>query len=95
MANLNRSPSQGEFLPARVPSTPSALAPPSRPQTVTMYRGPDGFEAKDFAFKLQSVKVNSKGTEDRKTVAKIHVDLSTYCTGQVNPQPVEKTFTLK
>lgn len=64
-------------------------------QTATMYKSADGFEPKDFSFKLQSVKKNSKGVEDRKTVAKIHVDLSTYCTGQVNPQPVEKTFTLK
>lgn len=64
-------------------------------QTATFYKGPNGFEPKEFAFKLQSAKASSKGSEERKTVAKVHVDLSQYCTGQVNPQPVEKTFTLK
>ncbi|GAX83357.1 hypothetical protein CEUSTIGMA_g10782.t1 [Chlamydomonas eustigma] len=64
-------------------------------QQVTMYKSAEGFEKKDFAFKLQSVKINSKGHEDRKTVAKVHIDLAPFCTGQLNPQPVEKSLQLK
>ena len=49
----------------------------------------------DFAFKLQSVTTTSKGAEDRKTVAKVHIDLAPFCTGQTDPQPVEKCLQLK
>lgn len=49
----------------------------------------------DFAFKLQSVTTNSHGSEDRKTVAKVHIDLAAFCTGQTNPPPVEKSLQLK
>jgi len=49
----------------------------------------------DFAFKLQSVTTNSHGSEDRKTVSKVHIDLAAFCTGQTNPSPVEKSLQLK
>lgn len=75
------------------PLRPHPLSP-LNPQTVTMYKSAEGFEAKEFAFKLQSV-VKGKGDDNRKTFAKTHIDLAEFCTGQPDPQPVEKTLTLK
>ena len=50
---------------------------------------------KDYAFKLQTVSASAKGSDDRKTVAKVHIDLAPFCTGQTDPKPVEKSLQLK
>jgi len=63
-------------------------------QQATIYRGPSGFLPKEYVFKIQHMKAGGKADE-RKTIAKVTIDLAQFCTGQVEPQPVDKFLQLK
>jgi hypothetical protein len=64
-------------------------------QTVTMYLDNGKPQSKEYTFKIQSVKNDSKGSEDKKTIGKTKVDLSSFCTQEANPAPQEIFLQLK
>ena len=70
-------------------------APPIPPQTATVYQENGVFVAKEYVFKVQSVKARGRGGEDRRTVGKVRVDLAQFCNAEVEPLPKEVFFQLK
>ncbi|KXZ44354.1 hypothetical protein GPECTOR_69g447 [Gonium pectorale] len=64
-------------------------------QTATMYKDHTELLPKDYSFKVQSVKVNSKGEEKRKTVGKAHVNMAQFCSEALDAQPQEVLLHLK
>lgn len=65
-------------------------------QSATLYRSGHSFLAKEYTFKLQSVKQGGKpGQEKRKTVAKGKLDLSQYCSHDAHPDAQDVTLQLE
>lgn len=63
-------------------------------QTATIYKEHNELQAKDFSFKVQELRVKSKGDE-RKTIGKVHVDLAQFCTEHADGQQQEVFLQLK
>lgn len=65
-----------------------------RAQTATVYSDANGVQPKEYTFKVQHVR-GKQGHEERKTVGKVKVDLSTFCTEEPSPVPQEVFLQLK
>lgn len=63
-------------------------------QTATIYKENNEFLVKEFSFKIQELRVKSKG-EERKTIGKVHVDLAQFCTEHTDGQQQEVFLQLK
>lgn len=63
-------------------------------QTATVYSDANGVQPKEYNFKVQHVR-GKQGHEERKTVGKVKVDLSTFCTEEPSPVPQEVFLQLK
>eukprot|EP00798_Chlamydomonas_sp_ICE-L_P027705 gene27705-7347_t len=70
------------------PSTHAVFWKQFLKQTVSLYRDGDKLVKKDCTFKIQSVSSKDKSSEERKTIGKLHIDLSQFCTGTSTPQEI-------
>eukprot|EP00201_Polytomella_parva_P014390 CAMPEP_0175066454 /NCGR_PEP_ID=MMETSP0052_2-20121109/16520_1 /TAXON_ID=51329 ORGANISM="Polytomella parva, Strain SAG 63-3" /NCGR_SAMPLE_ID=MMETSP0052_2 /ASSEMBLY_ACC=CAM_ASM_000194 /LENGTH=250 /DNA_ID=CAMNT_0016333163 /DNA_START=52 /DNA_END=800 /DNA_ORIENTATION=+ len=64
-------------------------------QSATIYKENNEFLPKNYIFKIQSVKSKENGKEVRKTIGKLRVNLSEYCTNQLDGEPRDVFLKLK